>query len=405
MPTVLRVMADDEADDLAGRGWTTAESLRVRPRTWLLPDRLVAEAVVIVEGDPQAGKSSWLSGLAAAVSTGAAFCGRPRQAPADLLWCAGEEIYDVDVTPRLVGAGADMSRVHYPIDPTTNEPLLLSVPEHTRQIQAALQAYQATVLVLDPLVCYVSPDCDLRTEGGARAVMDALGALARRCKCTVIVLRHLKKGRSGPRILWGFGSAAVSGAARSIVQVERPDTFTERRVVRTVRCAGGGQVDAAEFFLDRSGPTPLVTRWRELPGGDQDVTLEDDTPIGRSARASAERMLREMLASGEEVPAKRVLAAADEYKIGWRTVETVKLQLKIRSRFDGKAVPALWYWQEPEGGFPATDTALRPCGLDPSSSKKPRKKQAGPRRKGKAARPQGRVDTPPVEPDAPPSTG
>lgn len=330
--------------------YDTIDQVRTRKPSWLLPDRIVRNALAILEGDQGSGKSTLISALVASITTGRRWWSRPKQAPADVLWLAGEEDPASAIRPRLEAAKADMTRVHLPAREEDGSDSRIWMPGSVPRLRAAVDTLHLSLIIIDPLVCYVSADCDLTSEGGARAVVDPLNQLALETGCCVLVTRHLRKNRTGPRLLHGMGSVAIGATARSIMVIDYPDPRTERRIARPVKWSLCRRPPATEYTLAFSGEVPRVDGLCDI-AQDADYETGDLADAGeRDVRADARTLLRRLLTAGW-VDTKAVIQEASTAGIGERTLRTAKAELGVRSRRVGSATPAHWEWGAPKEGW------------------------------------------------------
>src|SRR5262249_32593605 len=91
-----------------------ASEVEIRPLVWLWPGRIPAGCLVMLDGDPDQGKSHIALALAARITTGREM---PREVPTrreprDVVIVAAEDSAAETVCPRLIAAGADCDRIH-----------------------------------------------------------------------------------------------------------------------------------------------------------------------------------------------------------------------------------------------------------------------------------------------------
>ncbi|HEV3237550.1 MAG TPA: AAA family ATPase, partial [Gemmataceae bacterium] len=80
---------------------------------WLWPGRLPLGKLVLLDGDPDQGKSLLTLDWAARLTTGRAWPdGTPINGPESVVLLGGEDNILDTVSHRLLAAGADLSRVH-----------------------------------------------------------------------------------------------------------------------------------------------------------------------------------------------------------------------------------------------------------------------------------------------------
>src|SRR5207245_5256733 len=91
---------------------TAANQVVARPVSWLWQDRIPLGKLVLLEGDPDLGKSLIALDLCARLSTGRPFAdGQGGGEPANALVLSGEDAAADTIVPRLRRLGADLQRV------------------------------------------------------------------------------------------------------------------------------------------------------------------------------------------------------------------------------------------------------------------------------------------------------
>ena len=99
-------------------------------------------------------------------------------------------------------------------------------------LDAALEATQAKLMVIDPIQSYLGAGIDLHRSNETRPVLDGLAKLAEKHRCAVLLLRHLSKQSGGKAIHRGLGSIDLTGAVRSeLLAGSLPDDPTARALV------------------------------------------------------------------------------------------------------------------------------------------------------------------------------
>ena len=152
--------------------WTTADRVAARDVRWILPGRLIAGCLAILEGETSAGKSTWIAALIAAITTGREWLGRPKSQPRNVLYLASEEDYASMIRPRLIAAGADESRVITPSLDAAGEQRRVYLTTGVGQLRDAIAAHQLELIVCEPLSSHVGPTVDLCQVNQSRAALD-----------------------------------------------------------------------------------------------------------------------------------------------------------------------------------------------------------------------------------------
>ena len=206
--------------------------------------------------------------------------------------CPEDPAPDV-LRPRLVAAGADLSRITVaetvtrrpswlklsPYDEyvrrnlcATDEedpPLPFVLPDHADHLGQAVRAFDATGLViLDPLNRALSPAAQSDPPSMEKALA-ALTTMARQYNLAVIAVAHLAK-RGSHRPLYRIrGSVSLIAIARAAYEVIADPDDRDRRIVRPLKAI--------------HGPMPPSLSFRILPG----PRLEWETPAQACGAADA----------------------------------------------------------------------------------------------------------------------
>jgi hypothetical protein len=289
---------------------------------WLWKDRIPLASVTSDEGDPDVGKSVKTCDLAARVSRGWAMPGEPGdaasirdraivRAPATVLIISAEDSLKYTIVPRLIMAGADMTKIAtlaLQRDDKGNV-IPLMFPEDLGYLRQRIMEAKATLVILDPLMAYMSDKISTNNDASARRVMTPLAAIAEELKVAILVVRHLNKSGELKAKYRGGGSIAFTGAVRSGMVSEwhpergaGPGTSGEEiRVVAMVKHNLTRQKRAITYTIAESADDPdiPVVVWGEELEMDADALLKGrdhrkDAPV----REQAEQFLESWLANG-----------------------------------------------------------------------------------------------------------
>lgn len=162
--------ASDARDSTPGAGrrlkLTAASNILVRPVRWLWRERLPLGVLALLAGRERIGKSILAYTIAATITRGeleGAFTGAARS----VIVVATEDSWEHTIVPRLMAAGADLTKV-YRVDVTTADlgQAELSVPRDLPGLEASVKEVQAAAIILDPLMSRL--DVQLDTHRTAR---------------------------------------------------------------------------------------------------------------------------------------------------------------------------------------------------------------------------------------------
>src|SRR5262245_44730513 len=195
-----------------------AADVTAQPQRWLWWRRIPCNAITLVDGDPGQGKSLLTLAIVAAVTRGKRLPGHrgtPAEGPVVLLNC--EDDAGRQVKPRLQAQGANLENV-FILDhllPAGAKKRPLWLPDDADEITRAIASKGAIMLVIDPVMAFLSPNVRAYSDQSVRASLLPLQQIANAHGVAVILVRHLNKTPSGKAMYRGGGSIGFMGLARS----------------------------------------------------------------------------------------------------------------------------------------------------------------------------------------------
>lgn len=345
-----------ENNGVAKRGhemsrWRSGAKVRPVELEWLLPGRIIAGSLCVVEGETSVGKSTFLAALAASVTSGKPWMDRLDSTPSNVLWISGEEDFASMVAPRLKAAGADLDRVHVPEEDENGEPYRVFLPESIPSLRECVADLRISLIIMEPLSSMVGPNTDLNQIVSSRLALDPLQRMAMATRTTCVITRGLRKDRNGPRTSWGQGSAAIGDTARSVLSIDAPDPLKPHRILRVVKCSRSPATPPVRYEITRTELGPVMTGLQAMTRAD-DLESESCSDAGeRSVREDARRLLRKMLAAGW-IRATTVRVAAEDAMVSINTLRRAAAELGVVTKQSWDGNSSYHEWGPPEGGFP-----------------------------------------------------
>jgi hypothetical protein len=330
---------------------TTAKEVVAQPVSWLWPQRLPLGKLVILDGDPDLGKSLLSLDLCARLSTGRPFPdGGLGPGPANALVLSAEDTAADTIVPRLHRLGADLQRVFVWQRQGDDEGWPWHFPADAGWLDDALARTDARLAVIDPVMAFLDDSVLSASDQSVRRALGPLMHLADKHRCTLLMLRHLRK-QGGPKALYrGLGSIAFVAACRFAMQVARDPLITGQCVLAAVRNSlGGPQPSLAYRITAADGGLPAV-EWLGASPVSADALLGGRGDEGARGRAAA--FLEQFLAGGPRT-SHDIWQAAQKAGLSARTVERAKPGVGIRCRrvhVEGRFVS---YWLLPGQQLPA----------------------------------------------------
>ena len=169
--------------------------------------RLARGEHTLIAGEPGLGKSQLGIYATAMITTGGAWpCSEGRARKGHVIILSAEDDEETTIVPRLIAAGADLSRVTI-IRATYSED---GKDERAFDLQTDLAKLEKLIeyikketgedvllVVIDPITAYMGGGIDGRKNVQVRATLRPVGEMARRTKVAILSVTHFNKGASG----------------------------------------------------------------------------------------------------------------------------------------------------------------------------------------------------------------
>ncbi len=358
-PNVRR--ADEPGSDSDDRVTRLLSDVEPGKVSWLWRPWLPLGKISILEGDPDVGKSILTLTMAATVSTGRAWpesrieehtVRQSEAAPAGVVLVGVEDDEEDTIVPRLIAAGADLSRVatmRQPLD-GNGDPVPFVIPEDVNRLRRAIEEVDARLVVIDPVTAFLSTTkVKINDDPTTRQALMPLVVLARETGCVILLVRHLNKATGMSAKHRGSGTIAYTGITRSVLVAGKLRDTEPNGPTHAVALTKGNLTKAPAALGYRLDSAPddadiPIVRWL----GTLDLSADqlvgaDGAKVGDARKAApvreeCERVLRELLGDGpmrtDEVikktrevvncSAKPVRDAADHIRIVKRAVRLDK---------------------------------------------------------------------------------
>ncbi|HEV3260770.1 MAG TPA: AAA family ATPase [Gemmataceae bacterium] len=323
---------------------TPADQVVAQPVSWLWPGRIPLGKLVIMDGDPDLGKSMLALDLCARLSTGRPFPdGRPGPGTGNALVLSAEDTAADTIVPRLQRLGADIPRVFVWQRERDDEVWPWRFPAHVDRLDDALRLTDARLAVIDPIMAFLDDSVVCASDQSVRRVLSPLMQLADKHRCALLMHRHLNKHGGSRAVYRGLGSIAFVAACRFAMLVGRDPLVPGRCVLAQVRNSlGGPQPSLAYQLTAADGALPTVD-WLGTTPISADELLAGAAHAGNGPRDQAVVFLEQFLAGGPRT-SRDIWQAARKAGLSARTLQRAKQGLGIRCRrvtTDGRPVT---YW-------------------------------------------------------------
>jgi len=250
---------------------------------WLWRGYIPLAKVTLLDGDPALGKSNLTLDLAARVSRGLCM---PDGSRSDLTGPAGVVLLNAEdglgdiIRPRLEAAGADLTRVDAleSVFDAQGEEQPIELPGDIDALQLAIARVNAALVVIDPLMAYLSPNTNTYRDQDIRRALVPVKRLAEETDAAIVVVRHLNKATGQSALYRGGGSIGIIGAARTglLVGADPDDATGTRRILATTKNNLSLKAAALAYHIESAGDSCRVV-WDDRPS----------TPLTRSSPTRA----------------------------------------------------------------------------------------------------------------------
>lgn len=332
--------------------WISAGRVVHSPADWFLPGLIPRARLTAVVGESNVGKSTMYAALMAAQTRGCCHStfgsAAAAYAPGRCLYYSPEGAQSEETIGRLNAAGADMDKVLLgDFGPDGRRGAGLSLPDRLAVAEREWSDARVGLVILDPIMSYLSPGISPMDNGGVRALLEGLEAVAEGRGITILFTAHYRKNRSGPPLDWIAGAAAWSQVPRYVVALGRDPEDQGRRVIVAAKAAATVECESRTYTIeDRDGHG-----WWKL-GEPCRTTAEDlgravDGETERDALADARAFLMDTLGA-EEQRARDIVRTARDVGISERTLRRAKVALGVTSRHEGRPPDRHMVWARPQ---------------------------------------------------------
>lgn len=341
-----------------------AGAMKLEKTEWLLEDRIMKNAINMIDGRKNAGKSSVMGQVVASYSRGLDALGGKLKGITKpyVLWLQHEEDYAADVVPRLKHFGYDSNFVIVPKTAGAMRKILL--PTGAEELAKMIRGAAIGLVVIDPFSGLSDGKSSQNDQDGMRRYMEAIKTACCDNGATVLCSRHLRKGTSGPAAEQGLGSTAIGAVARVTLRLDSHPIKKKLKLLSVVCSSKRKPMALGYELIDREGSFPDLV-WR----GEQDVSLEEilegamAEDIVDEAKDAATVMFG-LLKAGP-VWSKEILSAGKDAGISERTMRKAKAIHGIKSerRVSEETGDAKLFWMPLEDAQAVTGSVaeLQSC--------------------------------------------
>jgi hypothetical protein len=349
---------------------TRADKVQAEITPWLWPNRIVANNINVFSGEPDMGKGLTWTDFVARLTTHEDFpdCPNDLPGPTDVVIMGSEDDTNSTVVPRLIAAGADLTRVHF-VEITENVSGTLSegIAALDRDLPAiegllnALGVGVASLIVVDPIISFMG-DADPNKDRDVRPIFTRMKAFAKRNQLAWLTVNHFNKNAAATSINRTSGAKTFVSAPRATWMFGKDPDDTERRLMMKGKgnLAKQGvktlayrivetyiEVDGKPFVdaKDRPIGVPRIEWDGETDHNVEDILSADSDPLKKGSK-KAEEFLTNLL----DAAPHGVMLASDIYKAGEEATPQVGADKLKRAKnsldYETFKLSDRWYWSK-----------------------------------------------------------
>lgn len=342
---------------------TLFASVKPEKVEWLSPGRLAVGKITVIDGDPRLGKSLITVDWASRITRGVALLGERGWAdeeqirdPRGVVFISGEDGLADTIVPRFLAAGGNGRKaMRLEMTDEAGNDFSPDLDVHLWAIEQQIEAMNAALLVIDPLMAHVGATTNANRDQDIRRVLSPLASMAERTRCAVLVLRHLNKAVGMSSLYRGGGSIGIIGAARVglLAGKDQRDETGQRRLLAVQKCNIGPEgLTLAYRVASVEGTDTARIEWLgETDARAGDIVGEEKDRGEREEMSESQIWLHDFLIDG---PRSAVEVYREGGKAGFaqRTLKWAKAEIGAKASKTGFGKNGEWSWRLPMDARP-----------------------------------------------------
>jgi len=327
-----------------------AATIKPEAIAWLWNDWLARGKLHILAGAAGTGKTTLSLSIAATISKGGLFADGSKAERGNVIIWSGEDDASDTIIPRLIGAGADLSRIQIingcisdtdrdAFDPSSDICLLQD---------AVTVMGGVSLFLIDPIVTAVSGD--MHKANDVRRGLQPLVDFAMQNNAAILGITHFSKGSKGAspqeRVI---GSQAFSAVARVVLVAAKQDDGQTRVLAKAKAniCLdeGGIGYEIEPYTLDSGINTTRVIWGEKIDGSSRDILENVESPdfeYEDDPKETLQRILRE-----GATDSKAVNQTMMSNGFSLKQIRTARERLNVVVVRDGYGAKTKTFWSLP----------------------------------------------------------
>ena len=233
------------------------------PPRWTIAPYFQRGKGTLVQGDNGSGKTAFMCGIVAHVTTGQALLDNEVNAPGNVLMLSVEDDLPV-LRGRIEADGGDLEKVYFM---TNAAGITFTSPE----VEAAIKHIKAAMVVFDPFQAFLGAGVDMFRANETRPQLAKLFEVCEREDCACVIIAHMAKNGDRSPVNRALGSVDIPASMRSIMQLVRNPDNEDECIMVHVKCSNAPKGRSIAYTIgDRGG-----VHW----SGYSDMTVDDLTQV------------------------------------------------------------------------------------------------------------------------------
>lgn len=328
-----------------------ASQVEISPTAWLWRHRIPVGMVGMIDGDPGMTKSTLVAEIAAHVTTGKPWPDGSPCPKGSVIIVGSEDSTSQTVKPRLMAAGADMSKVLLVglIDDGLGGKRMPSIPGDIPLFEKVIRDMGAVLIVFDPIMPYLAAELSANSDKDVRQALTPLAEMLDRTQCAGALLRHLNKSNKVEAAIYrGLGSIGFIGVSRWGMVVARDKEDEDTFVLMMQKANGAPLLKARRYSIERvdlPSPKGIVETSHIVWGDESDHQANEMLTAfgGEGKKKDAGREMMLSLLKDGPVDSKSLIEAMEARGIARRTIWRIKDELGVKAQKKGFNDGWEWY--------------------------------------------------------------
>ncbi len=327
--------------------------IEMQPINWLWPDRIARGKLTVIAGNPGLGKSQLTAYIAAIITTGGTWPeDEGTAAIGDVIILSAEDDAADTIKPRLLAAGADVSRCHVleavkVINKDGKKSTrTFNLEEDANKLAQALERHgNISVVIIDPISAYLGK-ADSHKNSDMRGLLAPFAQIAAKYNVALITVTHFNKSAGQEPIGRVIGSIGLVAAARAAYAIIKDEKDPAIRYFIPLKNNVGNDKDGFGYKIETVVlPEGIATSkicWQ--PNLVDAQTILSAKPASKpTATTAAADFLLELLTNQSPMLYADILKEAEGAGYNKSSMQRAKNRLGVKSRKLGMHEPWVWF--------------------------------------------------------------